>query len=160
MMPPPTSKWIRFLHLPPDERALVLRAALRLCWTLAGLRLLGFRRCHALILRFSPGPREDEACGADRARQWTAKFVRAAATVERNSPLKPNCLERSLALWWTLRRNGIPAELHIGGRKGGRGFEAHAWVERNGEVLNDTADVHQHYARFDAPVTDAELGPR
>lgn len=160
MKPPTTSKWIRFLHLPGEERALVLRAALRLCWTLAGLWLLGFRRCHALILHVSPGPKEGQACRADRAREWTAKLVRAAASVERNSPLKPNCLERSLALWWTLRRNGIPAELHIGGRKGGRGFEAHAWVERNGEVLNDTADVHQHYARFDAPVTDAEPGPR
>jgi len=160
MKPPTTSKWIRFFHLPPEERALVVRAAVCLCWTLAGLRVLGFRRCHPLILRFSPEAREGHACGVDRAREWTAKFVRAAASVERNSPLKPNCLERSLALWWTLRRNGIPAELHIGGRKGGRGFEAHAWVERNGEVLNDTADVHQHYARFDAPVTDAETRPR
>jgi Transglutaminase-like superfamily len=160
MMPPTTSKLVRFLHLPPDERALVVRAALRLCCTLAGLRLLGYRRCHALILRVSPGPREGHACGAERARERTAKLVRAAASVERNSPLKPNCLERSLALWWTLRRNGIPAELRIGGRKGDHGFEAHAWVERNGEVLNDTADVHQHYARFDAPVADAEPGPR
>ena len=99
-------------------------------------------------------------CGDERAGEWTAKLVRAAASVERNSPLKPNCLERSLALWWTLRRHGILAELHIGGRKGDRGFEAHAWVEHNGEVLNDTADVHEHYARFDAPATDTEPGPR
>ncbi|MBZ5502180.1 MAG: lasso peptide biosynthesis B2 protein [Acidobacteriia bacterium] len=160
MTPRTTSKWVRFVHLPPQERALVVRAALRLGWTLAGLRLLGFRRCHALILRFAPGPRDGQACGADRARQWTAKLVRAAASVERNFPLQPNCLERSLALWWTLRRNGIPAELHIGGRKSDRGFEAHAWVEWNGEVLNDSADVHQHYARFDAPVADTESSPR
>jgi len=33
-------------------------------------------------------------------------------------------------------------------------------VIRYGEALNDTADVHQHYARFDAPVTDTEPGPR
>ena len=160
MKPRKTSKWVRFLRLPGEERALLVRAALCLCWTLAGLRLLGFRRCRALLQRVSPGPKEGEAYGADRARQWTAKLVRAAASAERNFPLQPNCLERSLALWWTLRSNGIPAELRIGGRKGGRGLEAHAWVERNGEVLNDTADVHQHYARFDAPVTDPQSSPR
>jgi hypothetical protein len=39
-------------------------------------------------------------------------------------------------------------------------LEAHAWVELGGEVLNDGAEVHQHYARFDAPIAVAIEAPR
>ena len=155
-----TSKWARFLDLPREKRALVLRAALLLCLTLAGLRLLGFRRFRELIKRFSQGPKNAEARGAGRAREWTAKIVGVSFSVERNFPLKPNCLERSLALWWMLRRDGIPADLHIGGRKSERRFEAHAWVEWDGGVLNDSVDVHEHYARFDAPIAAVEADSR
>jgi hypothetical protein len=55
-------------------------------------------------------------------------------------------------LWWMLRRQGIHGELHIGARKQGGRFEAHAWVELDGRILNDDVGVHQHYARFDAPI--------
>src|SRR5258706_10193270 len=61
-----------------------------------------------------------------------------------------------MVLWWLLRRAGIAGELHIGGRKSGPRFEAHAWVELEGKVLNDSADVHIHYARFDAPIAASE----
>jgi hypothetical protein len=46
--------------------------------------------------------------------------------------------------------------LHIGARKSQGRFEAHAWVEWDGHVLNDSSDVHKHYARFDAPIVTAE----
>jgi hypothetical protein len=69
---------------------------------------------------------------------------------------RPTCLVESLALWWLLRREGCAAELRIGvGKLAGR-FEAHAWVECNGAVLNDADEVHRHYAGFDSSF-DAEL---
>jgi len=88
------------------------------------------------------------------------RILRAARSAEYNAPFQANCLERSLALWWTLRLGGIQADLHIGGRKSGESFEAHAWVECSGQVLNDDADVHKHYARFDAPVVAIEADSR
>ena len=57
-----------------------------------------------------------------------------------------------MTLWWLLRRDGVAGELHIGARKQGERLEAHAWVELAGIVLNDTAEVHHHYSRFDAPI--------
>ena len=60
-----------------------------------------------------------------------------------------------MTLWWLLRRDGVEGELHIGARKEGTEFKAHAWVELGGEVLNDSAEVHNHYARFDAPIAAA-----
>ena len=82
----------------------------------------------------------------------------AMNAVERNGPWRPNCLERSLALWWLLQLNALDGELYIGGRKSQGRFEAHAWVEWNGQVLNDSTDAHKHYARFDAPIAAAEAG--
>ena len=84
------------------------------------------------------------------------RTVRAVRSAELHGLTKPNCLERSVTLWWMLRREGIEGELHIGARHQAGKFEAHAWVELDGRVLNDAADVHQHYARFDAPIA-AEL---
>jgi hypothetical protein len=55
-----------------------------------------------------------------------------------------------------LRLNRIDGELHVGGRKSQGRFEAHAWVEWGGDVLNDNMDVHEHYSRFDAPIAAAE----
>ena len=57
-----------------------------------------------------------------------------------------------MTLWWLLRSAGIDGELHIGARKKDAKFEAHAWVELKGTVLNDSPDIHEHYTRFDAPV--------
>ena len=57
-----------------------------------------------------------------------------------------------MLLWWLLRRGGIEGELHIGARKNGSRLEAHAWVELEGEILNDSTEVHTHYARFDGPI--------
>jgi hypothetical protein len=64
-----------------------------------------------------------------------------------------------MTLWWMLRRDGVDGELHIGARKQGEKFEAHAWVELDGQVLNDGVEVHQHYARFDAPIAAAAAEP-
>jgi len=151
-----TSRWRRFWGLPSEDRVLILRGALHLTLAVAGLRFLGFRRCHGLIQNFSLPRRKAAASSRVDAREKTKKIVRAARSVERNAPFEANCLERSLALWWTLRRDSIPADLHIGGRKSGGRFEAHAWVEWDGQVLNDEADVHEHYARFDAPFAASE----
>lgn len=39
-------------------------------------------------------------------------------------------------LWYLLRRQGIAAELQIGTRFEGE-FQAHAWVEYQGDVVGD-----------------------
>jgi len=64
-----------------------------------------------------------------------------------------NCLSQSVALWWLLRRRGMPAKLRIGARRTGSGLEAHAWVEMGSEVVNDAEDVRENYAAFEGPMT-------
>jgi transglutaminase superfamily protein len=146
----------RFWRLTPEDRGLVLQSAVLLTLTRIGLRAMDFHRCKEMIDEFSSSgsrsPRIETSTQLERGK----KIVAAMSAVERNSSWCPNCLERSLALWWFLRLNQIDGELHIGGRKTESRFEAHAWVEWNGHVVNDNSDVHQHYARFDAPLAAAE----
>jgi hypothetical protein len=125
-----------------------------------GLRLFGFRRWKELIEKLSPAVCSPRGLPADWQRETALRAVRAIRSVELHGPTHPNCLERSMTLWWMLRRVGVAGELHIGARKDGGKLEAHAWVELGGEVLNDGAEVHQHYARFDAPIAVAIEAPR
>ncbi len=42
-------------------------------------------------------------------------------------------------------------------RKLNEKFEAHAWVELDGIVLNDDADVHDHYSSFTRDITSLHV---
>jgi len=153
------AKWRRFRTRPPEDRRLILRAALLLPLTGIGLRWFGFRRSKELIEKFSLPAHAPQFLSADLQREMALRAARAVRSAELHGPANPNCLERSMTLWWLLRRDGVEGELHIGARKESGRFEAHAWVELDGQVLNDGADVHQHYARFDAPIAAAVAGP-
>ncbi|MBC6418414.1 MAG: lasso peptide biosynthesis B2 protein [Prochloron sp. SP5CPC1] len=62
------------------------------------------------------------------------------------------CLQKSLVLWGLLRHQGIDSELRIGVRREATNFEAHAWVECEGFVLNDAGDVRDRFAMFYRPI--------
>jgi len=83
---------------------------------------------------------------AASAVQLVCRMVLAA---DRHSLLRSTCLERSLVLWWLLARKGITTQLRIGTRKSEEKFEAHAWVERNGEAIGEPPGTHLHYAAFE-----------
>ncbi len=151
-----SEKWRRFRLRPVEERALIVRAMVLLPLTGIGLRVFGFRRWKELIEQFSPRTRVLSAAKPAAQFEIADRAVRAVRSVELHGPATPNCLERSMTLWWLLRREGIEGELHIGARKSGSRLEAHAWLELGGQVLNDSAEIHSHYARFDAPIAAAE----
>jgi hypothetical protein len=67
----------------------------------------------------------------------------------RHLPWQPTCLPRSLVLWFLLRRQGVPAELRIGVQKSEHQLKAHAWVEVDHRVVNDTPDIATEYRPFE-----------
>jgi hypothetical protein len=153
------SRWSRFRTLPRAERVFFLQAWILLLLTDAALPLVGFRRWKRLLERLvSPPAALPERSGRELAEAECAARMTLAA--ERHGFVRPSCLERSIVLWWLLRRRGLAAGLHIGARKQEGQLEAHAWVECMGVVLNDTDEVHLHYARFDAPIAATEAEPR
>jgi hypothetical protein len=149
-----TETWYRFWRLSGFERGVVLEGAAALVATWLGLRLAGFRRWQAAVAWFAP------PLAASVTEQNSAHSARVIARMEQSAAnhlfFRANCLEQSLALCWLLHRRGIAAELRIGARKDAGRFEAHAWVESSGVVLNDTSAGHLHFVPFDGPVVTME----
>lgn len=83
---------------------------------------------------------------------------RAVASAARHA--RASCLERSLLLWYLLRRQGVAAELRIGVRKAGSALQAHAWIEVGGQVLADTADARIHFTPFEQAIAPGTADPR
>lgn len=52
---------------------------------------------------------------------------------------RPDCLDRSVDLWWAMRRRGVDASLCIGVQR--LPFLAHAWVEVAGWSVNEDTDM-------------------
>ena len=85
-------------------------------------------------------------------------MARSVSRAARFGAVRGSCLAQSLVVWWLLRRCGLDAEVCIGVRRPTDTFQAHAWVEHRGTVLNDTADVRERFAAFErveVPSTDA-----
>ena len=95
----------------------------------------------------------------DTVRNWPVSKKRSAnaekiaaviAAVDRAGRYYPKhalCLQRSAVGTCLLRMAGVPAQMVMGCRK--IPFRGHAWVEVNGEVVNDKPNVQVHYRVLD-----------
>jgi hypothetical protein len=120
------------MTLPTIRRAARLARLTAVAW--AGLvafdaaRAAGFARLHTWLRRVPVGAGASGGAGVsdvvwavDEACVWYVK--------------RAQCLQRSVVATWLLRRHGIAATLVIGCRA--LPFESHAWVEVDGDVVND-----------------------
>lgn len=135
-MPPHTEP------LGTDDRPSVFAALLALAAVKTALHVVGFGRTVSHIKRVQGGPRPPDASDMAVAHA-TARAVAVSAAF---SPWRALCLEQSLAVLYLLRRRGLPAELCMGVQP--YGFTAHAWIELNGEVLNDDSELLRKLVRF------------
>lgn len=147
----------RLRGLTREERALFLQSMVMLRVLAAALWLMGLGPVHRFLARLSGAPRIDAPDDRPARVRVIAWSVAAAA---RHGGVRANCLERSLLLWWLLRRHGAPAALRIGVRKDGDALQAHAWIELDGEVLAETVDVRAGFAPFSRAIAPAAVPPR
>jgi hypothetical protein len=112
----------------------------------AALRMVGFARTWRWIR--TDAHRTLLAADADSALVASAEYAVAMAAAL--YPGHAACLERSLVLYWSLRRAGVPVEYRMGVQM--YPFLAHAWVEYQGVPIND---VVENMRRF-LPVTGVE----
>lgn len=140
----------RYRALDPAAQTLFWQAVWMLALIGVSLRLRGFQRTKERLRKKLPA-QTVESRGTAEGLQKTCRMVKAAA---RYGFGHPTCLEQSLALWFLLQRQGIPAQLRIGVRKLPEKFEAHAWVDRDGVALNQGEEVHKHYAAFEAEFSE------
>ena len=69
-------------------------------------------------------------------------------------PIAPTCLRKSVLGLRAIERRNASAVLVIGVRKDGDQTKAHAWLEADGEVINDRLDVADS---FQVIATDRDL---
>lgn len=144
-------RWRTFRRLSSFERGVVLEAAGGLLATRFGLQLAGFHRWQRVLAFFTPSAKTTGPARAASNGESARVIARMEAAAARNIFVRANCLEQSLVLWWLLRRRGIDAALRIGGRKESGQFEAHAWVELDGVVLDGSNQEHRHFVPFESP---------
>lgn len=102
-----------------------------------GLRAFPFARVDRwLSPRLSPRPEET---AADR-------LVWATEAAARHHLYPMRCLPKALCLRWLLGRHGIESELRIGVARQDGGLAAHAWVERQGCPVGESARVEDRFA--------------
>lgn len=132
-------------RLSGGERCELVRAWATLPAVWFGLRVLPLRRLlRTPVVPALEGHLEGRG-GADTARRAT-RLVNAAA---RFSPFPHSCLSRSIVLWRLLQRRGVAAEIRVGVRRDRGPMAAHAWVEVDGEPVNDAPDVAERHAVFE-----------
>ena len=132
-----------FARLAPDDRLLALRALALLPLISLSISLLGLLRVVAVLKRLSaassPTLEAEEFVAARRVARIVGKAARHAGS-------HGSCLRASVVLWHLLAARGISSELRIGVRKPSESsLDAHAWVEVQGQPVNDDPDVSVRY---------------
>ena len=123
---------------------MLLRAFVGLIVVDVRLRLFGLRRSIAWTEPATAAKRPEAAA---RARRYADCIARTA----RHHFVRARCLHQSLLLQRWLHEENVASDLRIGVAKADEALRAHAWVEIDGEVVNDAPQA----VRAFAPLTDA-----
>jgi hypothetical protein len=102
------------------------------------LKLQGFRALHQLVKRWPAG---------NRISVQPKSIREICAAVDRATSMYPKhalCLQRSVVTTCLLRTGGVHAKMVIACRK--VPFKGHAWVEVDGNVINDNQKVQALYS--------------
>ena len=138
-------KYHTLSELSAAERSLLICALWLLPVVTIALRVKGLRFTQDLLTLAFRSPRSNSEPISSQI--WTT--VRMVKTAAKYYQPWANCLKKSLVLWILLRDRGIISEIRIGVQRESTTFSAHAWVEYQGIVLNDSDDVHQRFQAFD-----------
>ena len=133
----------RYWSWSAPERVLILQAAALTLLIRGLLSFVSLRTVVRLLRRWADRLSSEEAAN----RTYRARVVWAASAVAGRLLPKRPCLTQALVVQFLLRRRGDnAATLRIGVAKDGDfGIAAHAWVEREGEVIIGGTDSPHRY---------------
>ncbi len=135
----------KFIQLSFQEQWLLVVAMVLLPLVTIFLTLLGTNKTKFILTKLSPIP-----TSMDSNLKGKAKTIGSVVNIAASYCFFcSNCLRKSLVLWYLLRFNGIDSNICLGVRKFEGIFEAHAWVEYQGFVLNDNHNIRQFYKVFE-----------
>jgi len=148
----------RYKALDAESRTLFWSAVRLLPQVTLSLRLRGYAKTEASLHSRAQGHPEGIVAEQDVAVR-TAKTSRMVRAASQFGSIRATCLAQSLTLWFLLQQQNISSAIKIGVRKKDGRMEAHAWVERNGVTLNETDEVHEHYAPFEREFANTPAEP-
>lgn len=135
--------WTRWQALGFQEKIWLLSMFFLLPVISAALRIFGFNRSHAWLLRHS---QDSGFIPADAAALQTSERLAELANIAgRRGAVTATCLRQAMLLEWWLRRRGLDAKLKLGARIEQGQFDAHAWVELEGRALGQADLKHQAF---------------
>lgn len=115
-------------------------------WILhAGLTLFGYGRTRRMVERLSRHPAPRQASPGDIANARTLAVLTAIAG-RYALPGDASCLRRSLLVHGGLRRRGLRPVLQLGTKEHQGPFQAHAWVELEGDRLLPSDEGYRPFA--------------
>jgi hypothetical protein len=142
-----------------SERWLLIQALVLLPITGLATRRIGFRRWQATLASWTPVTERQPGEVLESRRRQAKRTARLVGAAARHGLFRANCLQRSVCLWWLLRRQRIDGDLLIGTRKSAGQFEAHAWVELAGVALGETDETLQSYVAFAQSIVPVAVSP-
>jgi hypothetical protein len=142
-----TSRIEKLKALSADEWRLLITATGFLPFTGLSLQLIGFTRTQQLLKRNLPLQAVNQKIDIDTLEEGH-KVARMVSIAARYGFYRANCLKQSLVLWNLLQRRGIESDLRIGVNKDKETFNAHAWVELNGNLLIDSMPVRERFVKM------------
>ncbi|MCF6319187.1 MAG: lasso peptide biosynthesis B2 protein [Proteobacteria bacterium] len=119
------SKIIQILQLLPQSRK-------HLIWIKEQLRTVGYQQ---LILKNYPNPKSNDSIGiVVKSYFWACRSIKGC-----------HCLPRSIALYQNLISAGYDVQHKFGVNNKDENLAAHAWVEYQGEPLNESVDLKNRF---------------
>ena len=144
----------RIVSLSPGELLIVLRATLLLPFVAMILRMKGFNWTRSYVQ--AKGSKKTPARPADQI-PVAENVTRLVSLTANNLPVKAKCLKRCLVSQWILGGKGIHADLIIGVNKSGPDLDAHAWLELDGKVINESQNNRDGYKVMDIGFGDTNI---
>jgi hypothetical protein len=121
----------RLLRLQPMELRILAEAWLLFVITDLALRLMPFKT----LLRCLNLGRHNEETNAHALHPSLPRLIWLVQSAGRTVPVSVTCLKQALVMSWLLGRRGLATTIQIGVSSKGGTFTAHAWLERQGEVI-------------------------
>lgn len=131
---------VKFLRLPVRDQRLLLSTLLLQGAIALGLRLLPFRMLKKALAKVAVRSNR-----ANNVPQSLERILWALSVINRHTPLSGSCLIRALTVQVLFRKNGRPADLHIGVARNPHGqLEAHAWLECQGRIVLGQGELSRY----------------
>lgn len=122
----------------------MLHCTALICFVKVALRLLGFNR----TLRWIHTHSQRQFPSDNNPPTLVALMVKAVAIAGALYPGRALCLEQSLVLYYLLRCAAVDAKLRLGVKP--HPFQAHSWVEVQGQPVNDFPEHIRHFIALPA----------